>query len=68
MPQTREEDDYKDRVNSANCVPGEESQQNNTRCAPCLRVSNERYAKDATFEQRLSIEDKQFLHEMGIGL
>jgi len=32
----------------------------------CIRVSNDRYAKDATFEDRLSLEDKQMLSDMGI--
>ena len=33
-----------------------------------LRVSNERYAKDATFEERLSPEDKRLLKGMGIAV
>jgi hypothetical protein len=33
-----------------------------------LRVSNERYAQDATFEQRLSPEDKRLLKDMGIAV
>jgi hypothetical protein len=33
---------------------------------PCIRVSNDRYAKDATLEDRLSLEDRQMLREMGI--
>jgi hypothetical protein len=43
----------------------------NFNCAPntlSLRVSNERYAKDATFEQRLSFEDKGLLKDMGIAV
>jgi hypothetical protein len=33
---------------------------------PCIRVSNDRYAKDAAFEDRLSMEDRQLLRDMGI--
>lgn len=33
-----------------------------------LRVSNERYAKDASFEQRLSPADKRLLKDMGIAV
>jgi hypothetical protein len=33
-----------------------------------LRVNNERYAKDATFEQRLSFKDKRLLKDMGIAV
>jgi hypothetical protein len=43
----------------------------NFNCAPnalSLRVSNERYAKDATFEQRLSFKDKLLLQDMGIAV
>lgn len=35
---------------------------------PCIRVSNGRYAQDATFEDRLTLEDKQLLSEMGIAV
>jgi hypothetical protein len=41
----------------------------NFNCTPNrlgLRVSNERNAKDATFEQRLSPADKRLLKDMGI--
>lgn len=34
----------------------------------CIRVSNNRYAKDATLEDRLTIEDSQMLRDMGIAL
>ena len=40
-------------------------------CAPNwlgLPASNERYAKDAIFEQRLSREDKRLLKDMGIAV
>ncbi len=43
----------------------------NFSCAPntlSLRVRNERYAKDATFEQRLSFKDKRLLKDMGIAV
>ena len=43
----------------------------NFNCAPnrlSLHVSNERYAKDATFEQRLSPEDRRLLKDMGIAV
>jgi len=33
---------------------------------PFLRVSNDRYAREATFEDRLTLEDRQLLKEMGI--
>jgi hypothetical protein len=33
---------------------------------PFIRVSNERYAKEATFEDRLTLEDHRLLKEMGI--
>jgi hypothetical protein len=32
----------------------------------CIRVNNGRYAKDATFEEQLSEEDRKLLREMGI--
>ena len=34
----------------------------------CIRVNNGRYAKDATFEEQLSEEDRNLLREMGIAL
>jgi hypothetical protein len=34
----------------------------------CIRVSNGRYAKDATFEEQLSEEDRKLLREMGIAV
>ena len=43
----------------------------NLNCAPnglSLRVSNERYANDATFELRLSPKDKRLLKDMGIAV
>ena len=43
----------------------------NFNCAPNmlgLGVSNERHGKDATFEQRLSPEDKRLLKDMGIAV
>lgn len=33
---------------------------------PFIRVSNDRYAKEATFEDRLTLADRQWLKEMGI--
>ncbi len=36
--------------------------------APCLRISNQRYAKDATLEDRLTLEDRDMLKEMGIAV
>jgi hypothetical protein len=36
--------------------------------APYVRVSNERYAKPATFEERLTLADRRMLREMGISL
>jgi hypothetical protein len=39
-----------------------------TQNIPCVRVSNTRYAQDATLEDRLTIEDKQMLRDMGISL
>lgn len=33
-----------------------------------IRVSNGRYAKDATFEEQLSEEDRNLLQEMGIAV
>lgn len=36
--------------------------------SPCVRISNHRYAKDATLEDRLTLEDKQLLKQMGITL
>jgi hypothetical protein len=33
---------------------------------PLIRVSNDRYAKEATFEDRLTLEDRQLLKDMGI--
>jgi hypothetical protein len=35
---------------------------------PYIRVSNDRYAKAATFEERLTLADRQLLREMGISL
>jgi hypothetical protein len=35
---------------------------------PFIRVSNDRFAREATFEDRLTLEDRQFLKEMGIRL
>jgi hypothetical protein len=35
---------------------------------PCIRISNQRYAQDATREDRLTLEDKEMLKEMGIAL
>jgi hypothetical protein len=35
---------------------------------PCIHISDDRYAQHATFEDRLSLEDKQLLAGMGIGL
>jgi hypothetical protein len=40
----------------------------NFNCAPNRLVSNERHAKDATFEQRLSPADKRLLKDMGIAV
>lgn len=34
----------------------------------CLRVSNHRYAKAATFEERRTEDDRLLLKEMGIAL
>jgi hypothetical protein len=34
----------------------------------CIRVNNGRYAKDATFEERLSEEDRTLLSEMGVAV
>lgn len=31
-----------------------------------IRISNERYAKDSALDDRLSIEDRQMLSDMGI--
>ena len=31
-----------------------------------IRISNERYAKDSTLDDRLSLEDRQMLSDMGI--
>jgi hypothetical protein len=67
MRNTGKEDEYENQVNPANCKPAD-NQCSNGDNAPCIRVSNERYAKDATFEERLSIEDKQMLRAMGVGL
>ena len=33
---------------------------------PFIRVSNDRYAREATFEDRLTFEDRQLLKDMGI--
>jgi hypothetical protein len=33
-----------------------------------LRITNQRYAKEATLEERLTLEDKQLLEQMGISL
>lgn len=33
---------------------------------PYVRVSNDRYARNATFEERLTLADRQLLREMGI--
>jgi len=33
-----------------------------------LRASNERWTKDATFEQRLSLEDKRLFKDPGIAV
>lgn len=33
---------------------------------PFIRVSNDRYARAATFEDRLTLKDRQLLKEMGI--
>jgi hypothetical protein len=35
---------------------------------PYVRVSNDCYAKAATFEERLTLADRQLLREMGISL
>lgn len=35
---------------------------------PCIRVSNDRYAQNCSFEDRLSSDDKQMLHDMGIAI
>jgi hypothetical protein len=34
----------------------------------CIRVNNGRYAKDATFDEQLSEEDRKLLREMGIAV
>jgi hypothetical protein len=34
----------------------------------CIRISNDRNAKEATFEDRLTDGDRLFLKEMGIAL
>lgn len=31
-----------------------------------IRISNERYAKDSALDDRLSLEDRQMLRDMGI--
>jgi hypothetical protein len=36
--------------------------------SPCIRISNNRYAKDATFEEQLTAEDKVMLKEMGVAV
>jgi hypothetical protein len=34
----------------------------------CIRVNNGRYAKDATFEEQLSEQDRNLLREMGVAV
>ncbi|MGB9515527.1 MAG: hypothetical protein WBU20_27845 [Candidatus Acidiferrum sp.] len=62
------EDDFQKWIDA--CTRG--ANQGKNRCdgqaVTCIRVSNARYAKDATLEDRLSPEDRQMLSDMGISL
>lgn len=62
----RKEDDYKKWLDFARRRVGEKNDPCDLSTAPCLRISNERYAKDATFEDRLTHEDRLLLKELGI--
>jgi len=61
MKDTRKEDDYQKETSFTGRRAGDQH-------VPCIRISNERYAKDATFGDRLTLEDKQMLRELGITL
>ena len=62
MKHTREKDDN----DSQNGVRAGGEASEAAAAVPGIRVSNDRYAKDATFEEMLTAEDRRMLKEMGI--
>ena len=61
MKDARKENDYQRWLDFARRTA-------NTQNSSFLRISNQRYAKEATFEERLTLDDKQLLKQMGITL
>lgn len=68
MKEARKEDDYQKWVNFAKRTASGSNIFADTSETPCVRISNDRYAKDATFEERLTLEDRLLLKDMGITL
>jgi hypothetical protein len=68
MRNERNEDDYQKWLEVARQWAARRKDRRASPNAPCIRISNDRYAKDATLEDRLSLEDMQLLKDMGIGL
>ena len=66
MKDARKEDDYKKWMDFVMRSAGKKKPSGED--APCIRISNERYAKHATFEDRLTFDDRQFLKEIGIAI
>ncbi len=60
-----DKDGYEKWINSGRRRPFDRDNKEVPR-APYLRVSNERYAMNLTFEERLTYEDRQMLKDMGI--
>lgn len=68
MKDARKEDDYQKKWEATIKEISDRRERGGAANAACLRFSNNRYAKDATFEDRLTLDDEQLLKEMGIRL
>lgn len=63
---TMTEDEYQKWVDASRGRASLPEDHENISSIPCIRVSNDRYAKDAALEDRLSLEDREMLRDMGI--
>lgn len=61
-------DDYQKWVEACRKRANQSDFNNDIQHIPYVRVSNDRYAKAATFEERLTLADRRLLREMGISL
>ncbi len=60
------QDDFQRWLSTVRRNAAERESRSDTGKIPTLRVSNDRYAHCSSFEDRLTLEDRQMLSDMGI--